>query len=219
VEQGVKGLVVLAPLPIALGEVQQVMGAALQRRQPRWVDRPSLLDDPAGIAQLHRDRGPMDADVGGPKDGPEVVAVRTQPLGDHPGLGEKLVGPSPIASPRRHHRAGLQQGTIDRQMGRYGTTESWLQGGQGRDRDLLGLVVAAHCQQRVGQRSAAGGHHQAILGLFGREDAAVGRDPGKITVPGVGHGKAHALVGLGKQPVRCSPVVAVELPRGELGVR
>src|SRR4029450_6148629 len=35
VEQGVKGLVVLAPLPIALSQVQQVMGAALQRRQPR----------------------------------------------------------------------------------------------------------------------------------------------------------------------------------------
>jgi hypothetical protein len=60
----------------------------------------------------------MDADVGGPKDGPEVVAVRTQPLGDHPGLGKKLIRPSPIATPRRYDRAGLQQGAIDRQMGR-----------------------------------------------------------------------------------------------------
>jgi hypothetical protein len=87
-QQGVKGLVVLAPLPIALGQVQQVMGTALQRRQLGGVDRPGLLDDPAGVAQLHRDRGPMDTEVGGPKDGPQVVAVRTQPLGDHPGLGE-----------------------------------------------------------------------------------------------------------------------------------
>jgi hypothetical protein len=55
----------------------------------------------------------MDADIGGPKDGPKVVAIRTQPLGDHAGLGKKLIGSSPIAPPRRHHRAGLQQGAID----------------------------------------------------------------------------------------------------------
>ena len=41
---------VLAPLPIALGQVQQVVGAALQRRQLGGVDRPGLLDDPAGVA-------------------------------------------------------------------------------------------------------------------------------------------------------------------------
>jgi hypothetical protein len=63
-----------------------------------------------------------------------------------------------------------------------------------------------------------GGSHEAIFRLLGCEDAAVGRDPGKIAVAGVGHGKAHALVGLGKQPVRSSPTVAVQLPRGELGV-
>jgi hypothetical protein len=70
------------------------MGAAFQRRQLRGVDRPGLLYGPAGVAQLHRDRGPVNAHVGGSKDGPEVVAIRTQPLGDHASLGEELGGPS-----------------------------------------------------------------------------------------------------------------------------
>jgi hypothetical protein len=60
----------------------------------------------------------MDADVGRPKDGPQVVAIRTQPLGDDAGLGEELIGPTAIATPRRYDRAGLQQGAIDRQMRR-----------------------------------------------------------------------------------------------------
>jgi hypothetical protein len=53
---------------------------------------------------------------------------------------------------------------------------------------------------------------------LGREDAAVGRDPGKLALPGVRHGKAHTLIGLCEQPVRRSLVIAVELTHGELGV-
>jgi hypothetical protein len=52
--------------------------------------------------------------------------------------------------------------------------------------------------------------------LLGGEDAAVGSDPGEIASPKVRHGKAHALVGLGKQPVRRPLAVAVGLPHGEL---
>jgi hypothetical protein len=74
-----------------------VVAAALQGRQVGRVDHPGLLNDQAGVAQLRRDRGPVDAEVGWPKDGPEVVAVLTQPLGDRGGFGEELVGPGAVA--------------------------------------------------------------------------------------------------------------------------
>jgi hypothetical protein len=79
------------------------------------------------------------------QDGPEVVAILAEPLRGCRSFGKKLVGASPITTPRSHHRAGLQQGAIDRQLGGRCTAESWLQRGQHGDRYLLGLVVAAHC--------------------------------------------------------------------------
>jgi hypothetical protein len=103
-------------------------------------------------------------------------------------------------------------------MGRSGIAQSRLQGGQRRDRDLLGLLLPARRQQRMGQQPATGCHHEAILGLLGGEDAAVGRDPGEIASPKVRHGKAHALIGLGEKPVRRPLAVAVGLPHGELGI-
>ena len=82
-----------------------MVATALQRREMRWVDRPSLFDYSASVAQLHRHRRSMDANIGWPKDGPEVVAVLTQPLRGRRSLGKKLVGASAIAPPGCYDRA------------------------------------------------------------------------------------------------------------------
>jgi hypothetical protein len=55
-EQGVNSLVIFAPLPEPLGNIQQVVATALQRRKVRGIDRLSLLDGPAGVAQFDGDR-------------------------------------------------------------------------------------------------------------------------------------------------------------------
>src|SRR5215218_2134890 len=119
---------VLAPLPISLGEIQQMVATALQRREMRRVDRPSLFDYPASVAQLHRHRRRMDGNIGWPKDGPEVVAILTQPLRGRRSFGQELVGPNAIATPGCDDRACLQQGAVDRQMGGRGRAESGLKG-------------------------------------------------------------------------------------------